>query len=342
MTTRALLETALDGGTPAITPFITYLCFVDALHSPRWQRLIEQGLGICEGAVTFRLIEHGVIDEVEERIEGKTTRHIHTRRTPVGSIRQVHTHGWRTEPFVKSPHDYTVLQWIVEHTEVVPTRDGYDELAETIGDHGVITIYAGKTPAMQINVNYAGTERFCEDLALEVPELFDLYAALRKLFRQQMAVIANGPGRYVRWLENLCGEMLGPTRFDELLLPVYQEQLPLLAAAGKRAMVHYDGTLRAVADAIACSPLAIIESLTEPPEGNMLYDECRACWPDKVFWANINMNTYALPPAQLREEIIAKVQRAGKRGLAFEIAEDLPAQWESAIPVILATLQEMG
>ena len=73
-----------------------------------------------------------------------------------------------------------------------------------------------------------------------------------------------------------------------------------------------------------------------------MFDECRKAWPEKVFWANINMGVYALPPDQLRAEIIAKRNRAGKRGLAFEIAEDLPAAWETAIPVILQTLREMG
>jgi hypothetical protein len=277
-----------------------------------------------------------------ERVEGGTTYRIHTRHTPVGSIQQVHANGWHVEGFVKTLADYTVLRWIVEHTEVLPTRDGYDELAETLGDHGVITVYAGKTPAMQINVNMAGTERFCEDLALEVPELYELYHAMCAHFRERMRVIAAGPGRYVRWLENLYAEMLGPRHYAELLAPVYAEHIQLLEAAGKRALVHYDGNLRAVAEEIARTPLPIIESLTEPPEGDLWYDECRSLWPDKVFWGNLNLHLYALPPDQLRAEIIAKRERAGKRGLAFEIAEDLPANWEAAIPVILDTLRELG
>jgi len=342
MTTRALLETALEGGTPDITPFITYLCFVDDLKSARWQRLIEKGLGVCEGAVTFRLVEHGVKNEFEERKEGNVTHRILTRHTPVGSIRQVDSDGWRTEYFIKTPQDCAVLRWIAEHTEVAPTREGYDKLAETIGDLGVITLYAGRTPAMDICINLAGTEQFCVDLALEEPELFALYDAMRKLFREQMRVIAAGPGRYVRWLENLSAETLGPKHYANLLLPVYREQAPLLAAAGKRTLVHYDGRLRAVAGEIAEAPLNIIESLTEPPEGDMRYDECRALWPDKVFWANLNLSVYAMPPAQLRDEIIAKCARAGRRSLAFEIAEELPSQWETAIPVILDALRTVG
>lgn len=340
MTTQAMLEIALEGGTPDVTPFVVYLCFVDDLCSARWQRLIEQGLGLCEGAATFRLIEHGVQDDVFERKEGGVIQRIHTRTTPVGSVRQIHAGGWQVEHFVKEPGDYRVLQWIAEHTEVAPMREEYDRLEAAIGERGVITVYAGKTPAMHINVNLAGTQRFCEDLALEVPELQDLYQAHCRLFREQMRVIAAGPGRYVRWLENLSANMLGPKRFADWLLPVYAEHVPLLESAGKRAMVHYDGTLRAAAAEIARSPVPIIESLSEPPEGDMTFAECRAAWPDKVFWANINMGIYDLPPERIRAEIAAMRRRAGKRGLAFEIAEELPPAWESAIPIILDTLRE--
>jgi hypothetical protein len=341
MTTKARLETALEGGIPDVTPFAIYLCFIDDLRSARWQRLLEQGLGVCEGVVTFRLEEHGVEDAFEERGEGGITHRIRTRRTPVGSIREVRSNGWPTEHFVKEPRDYRVLRWIVEHTEVMPQRDGYAELEAMIGPHGVVTVYGGRTPAQQINVDWAGPERFCEDLALEVPELFELYESLRQLFRRQMRVIAAGPGRYVRWIENLDAAQLGGARYARLLTPVYAEQAPLLDAAGKRALVHYDGGLRAAATAIGRAPVPILESLSEPPEGDMMFDECRAAWPDKVFWANINLGIYDLPPDRIRAEIAAKRQRAGRRGLAFEIAEDLPAAWQTAIPIILETLREM-
>lgn len=123
-------------------------------------------------------------------------------------------------------------------------------------------------------------------------------------------------------------------------MPVYEEAFPILRAAGKRVFVHYDGALRVIADQIARAPFDGIESLTEPPEGDMTYDECRAMWPDKVFWANINVSCYALPPEQLTEAVLAKQQRAGKRGLAFEISEDLPANWRETIPVVLRALEQ--
>jgi hypothetical protein len=118
--------------------------------------------------------------------------------------------------------------------------------------------------------------------------------------------------------------------------------MPQLIAAGKRYFVHYDGQLSAISDQIAAAPFTGIESLTEPPEGDMDYAACRAAWPDKVFWGNINISDYYLPKEQLMESVAGKRDRAGKRGFAFEISEDLPLNWKDSIPVVLETLDMIG
>ena len=71
----------------------------------------------------------------------------------------------------------------------------------------------------------------------------------------------------------------------------------------------------------------------------MALDECRAAWPDKVLWANVNVGLYGLQPAELRQAIVAMRERAGKRAVAFAIAEDIPENWRESIPVVLQTLQ---
>jgi hypothetical protein len=194
---------------------------------------------------------------------------------------------------------------------------------------------------MHINVDLAGTERFCTDVALEVPELDSLYDVLQNQFLEEQRLVAAGPGRYVAWFENLTIGMLGPSRYGDLLVPVYEKAVPIHTACDKKVMVHYDGQLKVIADQIAEAPYAIIDSLTEPPEGDMTFDECRRLWPNLVFWANINVDLYYRPFKELREAIIAMRERAGKKGFAFEISEDLPTNWEESILVVLKTLQEL-
>jgi len=343
MTTRERLTAALEGGTPDRTPLSIYSWMMgDWQSNDDWRRLIDSGLGVCHHCGTVARVEHGVENSSEERIEGDTTYAIHTKKTPAGTIRNVSRNGWHHEDWIKTPQDYKVRQWIIENTELTTNCDAVAQAEELVGDQGVAIVTGPRTPAMDINIDWAGTQQFCIDLAMEVPELFDLFEAEKKLFIEEARLTAAGPGRFVKWFENLTISMIGHVRYGELLVSVYNEAVPILEAAGKRVMVHYDGQLRVIAGQIAAAPFHMIESLTEPPEGDMTYDECRAAWPDKVFWGNINLELYSRPPGELRDAVIAKRERAGKRAFAFEISEDLPPNWAESIPVVLDALEECG
>ena len=348
-TVRELLTAAYNGETPERTPFSIYeWFFVD----PRYDRaafepLIDMGLGITGGAQTVKSVQHGAEWTVRHEVQGNRRINYGTLETPVGTLHQESITpltadqgilDWVQEDWIQQPSDYKIMQWVVEHTELVPSYDDFAQAEDRMGDDGIVIVGGNRTPAQTINLDYAGTERFCMDVALEVPELFDLYEAMKKLFLEEVHLIADGPGRFVKWTENLTIGMLGPKRYESLLLSIYNEAVPILEAGNKRVMVHYDGQLKVITDHIARAPFHIIESLTEPPEGDMMYDECRAAWPDKAFAAHLNLDLYDLPDEQLRDAVIVRRERAGKRGLSFEISEEVPKKWREKIPVVLQAL----
>jgi hypothetical protein len=355
MTVRQQLIDALEGGTPQRTPLSAYDWVMGAvtgdeleraMQDDAWRRLFDAGLGVRHHCNTVRAIERGVETTVTGQTRDGSVYRTETKTTPVGSISKVTRDGWHHEDWIKTPHDYKVQQWIVEHTELEPDYEAFHRAEEVVGNDGVVALcgsrlWQHRTPAMSINVDWAGTGRFCMDVASEVTELHELYEAARKLFLGEQRLLAAGPGRYVVWFENLTVNMLGPRRYDELLMPVYREATPLLVEGGKRVFVHYDGALAAIADRIAEAPLHGVDSLTEPPEGDMTYDRCRAAWPGLVFWANINVGLYDRPADELAQAVIDKRDRAGTRGLAFEISEQLPANWRESIPVVLQTLEDL-
>ncbi len=342
MTTRENLIMALEGGTPEVTPLSFYSWMADDFLTEDWTRLYEAGLGICHHCKIVDEKVHGMTETRQETVRDGDTYVIEQKETSEGTIRQVHKNGWCIEHWLKMPQDYRIMTWITEHTELIPRYEVFHQGEAMVGQWGVAVVLASRTPAMSINVDWAGTEQFCLDVAMEVPELFELYEARKTLFLKETELVARGPGRFVKWLENLTISMLGPQRYSDLLVSVYDDAVPILENAGKRVMVHYDGELSVIADRIAAAPFHMIESLTEPPEGDMTYDQCRSAWPDKVFWANINVDLYAQPEAILRQAVIDKRQRAGKKALAFEISEDLPANFQTTIPVVLETLKDLG
>lgn len=345
-TSRDLLTTALDGGTPGRTPYSFYSWIMDRREErdkkDAWENVLDRGLSMSHHCSTVRHVEHGVENGTEEKRDGKDVYTIFTKECPAGKLRRMLRNGWHHEDWIKGPEDYRVRRWMIEHTELVAQYGEFEKAEAFVGNRGVSIVTGSRTPAMSINVDWAGTQRFCMDVALEVPELFELYEAQRKLFLEETRLIAAGPGRFVKWFENLTIAMIGPRRYTDLLVSVYDQAVPLLEKAGKRVMVHYDGALRCIADRIAKAPFHMVESLTEAPEGDMDYRECRTAWPDKVLYANINVGLYQRPEAELRRAVAEKRERAGKRAFAFEISEDLPRGWERSIPVVLETLEEIG
>ncbi len=340
MTHRERLYTALRGGTPDRTPFTFIHKWMGTdMHAPAWRRLMDQGIAVVYDVNSVRAIQHGVRDTYEESVRDGSPCSCHTRHTPVGAIREVSAMGWKVEHFIKGPADYKVLQWIVEHTELVAAYDAQRQAEAEVGDLGVAPVVGSRTPMLGINVEWAGPEQFALDLAQETPELFELFYARRRLFLEETRLIAQGPCDFVKWIENLMASLLGPRRYRDWVVSVYRDAVPILEAAGKRVFVHYDGVLRVLRDEIAAAPVHGIESLTEPPEGDMRYDECRAAWPDKVFWANLNLGCYHLPPDRLRAEVRAKLARAGRRGVVLGMSEDLPPNWQETLPIILEELQ---
>jgi EAL domain-containing protein (putative c-di-GMP-specific phosphodiesterase class I) len=72
--------------------------------------------------------------------------------------------------------------------------------------------------------------------------------------------------------------------------------------------------------------------------------EARQAWPDTLFWSNINIACYALPPDELKALIAERAAQAAPDGskLAFEVSEQLPVNWYDSLRVVLDTLREIA
>lgn len=368
MTTRENLEAALDGGTPEMTPYSFYSWMdrgmlktglgaddpsvpnpedidpktTDLLHLKPLPELYEQGLGICHHVGLIERVEHGVENETTTKVEDGVEYTIFTKKTPIGTVRKINRGSWHFRDWIEEPNDYLIWKWIVDHTELIPRYERLAVEEERIGDHGVCVVMGSRTPALIMNVDLAGVMRFCTDMASGVEEFHALYESLRKRFMEETELIARAPGHFVKWLENLTAPVFGPQYYRDLVVSVYNEAVPQLEAVGKRVMVHYDGQLSFLADEIAQAPVHIIESLSEAPEGDLDYEECRRLWPDKAFWGNLNVGLYTEDRETLVQAVRDKRERAGKRGFAFEISEKMPDNWQEVIPIVLEALEAIG
>jgi hypothetical protein len=265
------------------------------------------------------------------------------QRTSVGEIWAEWADNWQQKYWLETPADYRVMMRIVKNTTVVSDLEYFRAQVNALPSHAIAWAMIGRTPLQEILVDFVGLEKFSLHLFDYEAQVRELYAALLTHFRQKVALAAQSPSKFISNLENFTAETLGPKRYAEFLLPVYEECFPILYAAGKIVGTHYDGRTKSCRDLIARAPIDVIESLTTPPEGDQTLAECRAVWRDKLFWCNINVSAYDLPRAELRELLTTLVTQGAPDGrrLAFELSEALPSNWRDSISVVLDTLREM-
>ncbi len=343
MNIRERIDAFWSGERPDQIPYTIYWNeWRHTADDPAWAPLYAAGLGVTWYLRSFATGVSGVetVDQSYEEAGRAMRRLVH--RTPVGEIHALWESGWNRKYFLETPADYRVMTYIARHTTFTPCYEAYRAKAEALPPWGIAIPELWRTPLQQILVDFAGLENFCRHLVELEGEVRELYAALLDNFRRVVEIVARGPGRYLSNLENFTADTLGPRRYAEFLLPVYEECFPMLHAAGKLIGCHYDGRLASCRKQIAGAPIDLIESLTPPPEGDLTLAEARAAWPGKLFWSNLNVGCYDLPPAELKALVLRRAAEAAPDGrrLAFEVSEQYPANWRQSMPVVLAALNE--
>ncbi|MGI6381488.1 MAG: hypothetical protein ACOX2R_12095 [Anaerolineae bacterium] len=341
---RERLEAFWAGEQPGLIPFTIYQNeWRHTQDDPAWGDLLARGMGVTWHVSTVEQVPSTDIQfSRETRAADDQVLERRCIRTPLGEIEERYADGWRREFYLKSAVDYAVMRYVVEHTALQPDYDTYWGRVAQIGPHAVALVMLGRTPLQTILVDWVGVEQFGLHLADMRDEMMALYEALLVSFRRRTELAAEGPGRFVSVLENFTSDTLGPRRYRELLLPVYEECFPMLREAGKVVGTHYDGQLAACAGLIAQAPIDAIESFTPPPEGDMTLAEARAIWPEKLLWSNINVACYNMPADELKALVWRRIAEGASDGrrLAFEVSEQYPENWRTSLHIVLDALEE--
>ena len=343
MNIRERLEAFWAGERPDQIPYTIYQNeWRHTADDPAWQPMFEEGLGITWYMQPFDVTAPSVEVLRDEIVEDGKTLAREIQRTPIGDISATWLEGWHKKYFLETAEDYHVMTHIVENSVITPQLEAYVAQERALPPYAIAIPVIGRTPLQTILVDYAGLENFGWHLFEYEEEVRALYDALLNKLRHIVEIVAQTPGRYVSNLENFTAETLGPRRYSELLMPVYEELVPILHDAGKIVGSHYDGRTASCKELIAQTPIDLIESLTPPPEGDLTLAEARAAWPDKLFWSNINVGLYELPADELKRVVLERVEQAAPDGvgLAFEVSEQYPDNWRESVPVVLEALKE--
>ena len=251
---------------------------------------------------------------------------------------------WREERLFKRPEDYDPLEFLIRDREYTPNYEEFSAQGGMMGDDAIMRANIGYSPLQEIIYVLMGVERFAVEWADRRERLMCLYDALTEDRRKRYPLVAQSPALTVNYGGNISPEVVGRERFEQYILPHFDEAADVLHSHGKLLGVHFDANVQLLAPGIARSKIDYVEALTPSPGTDMTLEEAFATWPDKVLWINFPSPVHIEPISAIEETTRDLLRQAapGDR-LIVGITEDVPGdRWRENFTAILRVLREDG
>jgi hypothetical protein len=318
MSFRQRLMTVLRGGKADRIPVTIYHWLLP--DTPAGKRLHGEGLILIGSRRVFReRLRDVTIRRAESNNQG-TAETLTRIETPVGVLtersRLDPTYGsrWIQEHLIKSAHDFRVMKFIFDHTEIEPAFEEYRATNDALGDRGIVLGEILPIPVQWLLVEIMGTSAWSEGVLLHTQEFDELLESLTRCYKRQVEIAAESPAEVIWLPDNVTGTMMSPRLFQKYCRPIYDFACTVLREAGKVTFAHYDGANRPLVTCIADTAIDVIEAFTPPPMGEMTVTEARQAWPDKVLSLNVPENLFGQPAEIIERYVRQYVEEGGDQG----------------------------
>jgi hypothetical protein len=292
-------------------------------------REIERDLGMGNPAREGK-IYNVVLHNVEKRVIREGGEIITEYITPIGTVfeKQVLTPELervgieeleKREHLIKRSEDYSVVEYIIEHTEYVPCFEEFEAYDCEIGEEGLSSVLSGECPMFEIMLNYVGYERFYYELYDRPEKIEHLHELLSEKMEEVHRIMVESPAILFRHGEHFDSQLTPPPIYKKYFLPYYKRLSRQIHDHGKFLAVHLDADTRLLLDLIYESGFDVADAFTTAPMVRCTLKQAREVWEDRVvIWGGIPsiILCEGYPEDDFREQI-EKIFRVVAPGRAF-------------------------
>jgi len=333
-------------------PFIQY-DGISGSNSEIWKQIGRENMGLLRWCGLHRF-EHPNCRFETERI-AKDGLNGWRRRliTPAGTLVEekfpnVLGSVATREHFVKTVDDYQILMAylrdITVHEDLTAVRRAISEL----GDAGLPLVAVQRTPYQQLWVEWVNLQDLCLHL-VDRPDLLEECIALlgdvqRQVFRVVCSALEKVDLPFIDFPDNITAPVLGERYFRKYCLPFYRELAGMLEEKGVIVIVHMDGDLRPLWQAIAESKVKGIDSFTPVPDNDTSVAEAVGMWPEMRLFINFPSSVHLAQPQQIYRRATEILEEGGHTGrIWIQISEDVPpGVWRTSYPEIVRAIRDFG
>ncbi len=308
MTDRQRLLAIMAGNPPDRIPWIPRLAIWHQAQIRRGTlperyrgmalREIERSLGMGTPAREGRVFRTEIHDvEVVREREGQdvVTRYV----TPVGTVStrertsEVLERGGiaarrEVEHLIRGPEDYPVVEYMVEHTEVIPTYDEYLDYEAEVGEDGVPLVSIGADPFYRIMREYVGYNQVFYHMRDHPERVEHFLGVLTEQAQTIQQVALDSPAKLILHGEHFDSQMTSPPLFRRYMLPYFQPFAERMHARGKVLACHADADASLLLGLIVESGFDMAECFVTAPMVPLTLAQARAAWGNRVIiWGGI-------------------------------------------------------
>ena len=218
--------------------------------------------------------------------------------TPVGTVSTLSRHSpilraqgigpMLVEHMIKGPEDYRVVEWLYEHSRIVPTYEAYLAYDMACGEDGIPQINTPWTPAGQVFNRLIGWNQCYYHLHDYPREVDRLLGVITDFYDDMHRVCAESPALIVSHGSHYHSQMTPPPIFEQYFLPYLKKVSAYYHRHGKLLQFHGDADVAGLEELILEAGYDIAEVLVTAPMVTVTLERLRKVWGDKIIiWGGI-------------------------------------------------------
>jgi len=348
MTMRERILAVIEGRPHDQIPLVMYENMLP--HDEIYPLLGPEGIGLLRWTKIHRIEQRECASEIKEYyVEGmrwqRTTIH-----TPKGDLVEerafepVYDSSSVRKHFVEERGDYERFWAFLEDGQIVSDPEPYERAVRELGDLGLPLVSIDRTPYQQLWVEWMGLDNLgyhMADYADRVAHTVDL---LKARAERTFEIARNCPSPFIDFPDNITAPAIGPRRFSQYCVPLYDRLADMLDGRDARVFVHMDGDLKPLWPAIAASKVGGLDSFAPAPDNDTTVDQAVEMWPEKRLFINFPSSVHLRSPEEIREVTDKMLTAGGHTGrLEIQISENVPPDvWRTSMPVIAQALIDFG
>jgi hypothetical protein len=308
-----------------------------------WQEFGKGRIGLLRWSAVHKVeTPHCKFVTEESQRDGKRLER-NTLYTPKGSISEerlyepVYNSPSIRKHYIEEAQDYEVFWSYLEDSLILPDYERYYTDQKELGEEGLPLPAVERTPYQHLWILWVGLDRLAyhfTDFPDHVEKTIEL---LNQRERRIFDLVVDSPAKLIDFPDNITAPAIGPKRFRQYCLPLYNELSERLQGTGIVTVVHMDGDLQPLWKLIGESKIGGIDSLSPVPDNDTDVAEALTMWPDKRLMVNfpssVHLRTYEEVRA-VAEEMVRVGLPTGR--LEIQISENVPyTRWRTSFKAIL-------